>query len=1352
MENIDQLGFETFLNVLPTAAMVVRVEDGMVLLINEDGLNSLKVRRADTIGRLSPNFWVDSERHAEFLAILDNKGRAEDFTTTLRRGDGQLVNVICSTTELLMDGERVRFTVYKDVTPLVQTNQALHEQNEILRREVKKSQTALKISDDKIENLVNQTLQGILVHRDGRALFVNKTFSDLFGYSSGEILSLDQIMVLTARSDRERLIKSGVDQLKNPNAPHQFQIQALKKDGTHFPIFSRSELVEWEGRTAILTTVFDVTDEVSAKRELERMNRELEFRVAERTRELGESEARLRSAVKIAKFGHGSWSPSEEIYLHCSPEHASFFGLTPADFVGKPSKISGRLSMVHPDDEALLVPARAKLRLGQPTDIDYRIIDADGRMRWIRQASAPVLDQFGAVTEVQFVSQDTTDRKTLEEQLRDSNVTLDALVQKRTNELAASEAKFRTAALSSQFGLAVVRNNRFLFANDAWAEILGYTLEEILNHESAIDLLDAQDRRQVADLAKARANGRTDADRFEVRARRKDGTLVWLDNAEQRIDWDGEQAVLISILDITEQIAAKHEIQSANKELEQRVEERTRDLGTSEDRIKTAVKIAGIGFGTWSYTENHYTHCSPEYAAICGVDASEFIGQTRAMTDLMPDEDIELFETEIAKVARGEQIDIQHQIINGHGQIRWLRQICVPVLDVNGNVVEARFVGQDITDSKQLEETLLDSNRALETEVQARTTELAGSERKFRSLAESSQVGLAVIRDNKFLFVNQSWANIYGFELDEMMAYSAPIELVAPMDRPKIANAIAERRKQGITGPLRLELRGRRKDRSVVWLDNLRHLIDWEGAPALLISILDITERKANEAALTDSQNLVSSLLENSPFAFSIKDRDRRHLMFNAGPLNVLKQTSREMQLNDRVETFNLETETLIEAADRKVLETGVTVGIDEELHLEIDDTVVRLIKFPIQHGSGSVERIGTIAIDVTAEVEARRRLRESERVAKEIFELSIIGAAVYSRKPNRITFANTRLLEILGVTREQLMERPPRWMWTELSVLKDVTGRLRRDGSCQEFVELRKADGAPVWCMFSCKTSPNSSDEVMFWVQDLTDLHDTQIALIEAKEGAEKADRAKTDFLSAMSHELRTPLNAVLGFAQLLEADAETSLDDDQSMAVRMILSSGELLLSLINEVLDLTGIQDGNVKVDRVPVRVEVMLGECVDLITPLADSRGLSTDVDMSGFRGQEILADRVRVKQIVLNLLQNAVKYNRDDGKVTVHGGLVGQNRVRIIVSDTGNGIAEKDIAAVFNPFERLGEAQGTIEGTGIGLTIAKRLIEAMDGSIGVTSELGKGSDFWIELPAPGRMAPSAPALVEITTPF
>ena len=271
--------------------------------------------------------------------------------------------------------------------------------------------------------------------------------------------------------------------------------------------------------------------------------------------------------------------------------------------------------------------------------------------------------------------------------------------------------------------------------------------------------------------------------------------------------------------------------------------------------------------------------------------------------------------------------------------------------------------------------------------------------------------------------------------------------------------------------------------------------------------------------------------------------------------------------------------------------------------------------------------------------------------------------------------------------------------------------------------------------------------------VIDVTELKHAQEAMRSAKDEAERANAAKSEFLSRMSHELRTPLNAILGFGQLLELDELTPL---QSSSVEQILTGGRHLLDLVNEVLDIARIEAGSVQMTLESINVNEALAATLRFVQPMADQHRVRLAHREGSCRLTNVLADRQRLRQVLLNLLSNAIKYNHPQGEVRVICRRQGKDRVRIIVADTGPGLSAADIGRLFTPFQRLKAPERGITGTGIGLAISKGLVEVMGGTIGVHSSLGKGCRFYLDFPVPSAAAScpgvgTSPAEIEASEP-
>jgi PAS domain S-box-containing protein len=354
------------------------------------------------------------------------------------------------------------------------------------------------------------------------------------------------------------------------------------------------------------------------------------------------------------------------------------------------------------------------------------------------------------------------------------------------------------------------------------------------------------------------------------------------------------------------------------------------------------------------------------------------------------------------------------------------------------------------------------------------------------------------------------------------------------------------------------------------------------------------------------------------------------------------------------------------------------------------------------------------------------------------------------------ISDVNQQMMALTGCTRDEMIGAPFKNYFTDQKRAEAGIKRVLREGKLTNYeLTATGRDGTQTDVSYNATLfydRDRNLKGVFAAARDVTErkqiertLHENNVELESAKAAAEKANLAKSDFLSSMSHELRTPLNGVLGFAQLMES-ATPPPSPAQARSISQILKGGWYLLRLINEILDLAMIESGKVTISSEPMSLAEVLLDCNVLIGPQAQSRGIGL-VFPSFDEELYIHADLTRVKQVMINLLSNAIKYNRPGGVVTVRYERSGASKVRILVADSGNGLAPLQLDQLFQPFNRLGQEEGTEEGTGIGLVVTKQLVELMNGTIGVTSEPGIGTEFWVEFPIS-----AAPAFVETHEPL
>lgn len=339
--------------------------------------------------------------------------------------------------------------------------------------------------------------------------------------------------------------------------------------------------------------------------------------------------------------------------------------------------------------------------------------------------------------------------------------------------------------------------------------------------------------------------------------------------------------------------------------------------------------------------------------------------------------------------------------------------------------------------------------------------------------------------------------------------------------------------------------------------------------------------------------------------------------------------------------------------------------------------------------------------------------------------------------KTGKFIDVNEALLVPTGYTREELLSltywdiTPKDYAIREAQQLESM----QMTGSFASYKkEYIRKDGSHYPVQLNGVVICDVSGRKLIWsmVEDITERTQAEQALITARYEAERANKAKSEFLSSMSHELRTPMNAILGFSQLLELEG---LDDRHLTYVKGIKSAGIHLLALIDEVLDLAKIESGRIDLQLEWIDIYTVVEECLNLVKIQADGQDIK--LTHSEMADKVIYTDRIRFKQIILNLIHNAIKYNRKGGWVHIElKNSDNSGYLKIIVTDSGMGIAANRLTELFQPFNRLDAAGSAIEGTGIGLSLTRRVIEMMGGCIGVESEWGVGSTFWFELPARG----------------
>ena len=381
------------------------------------------------------------------------------------------------------------------------------------------------------------------------------------------------------------------------------------------------------------------------------------------------------------------------------------------------------------------------------------------------------------------------------------------------------------------------------------------------------------------------------------------------------------------------------------------------------------------------------------------------------------------------------------------------------------------------------------------------------------------------------------------------------------------------------------------------------------------------------------------------------------------------------------------------------------------------------------------------------------QRLRDQQFYTRSLIE-SNIDALITTDPSGIITDVNKQMEALTGSTRDELIGAPFKAYFTDPDRAEAGIKLVLSEKKVTNYELTACArDGKKTDVSYNATTfydRDRTLQGVFAAARDVTErkrfeqaLQETNVELENAKLNAEKANRAKSDFLSGMSHELRSPLNAILGFAQLIESTTPLPTES-QKESIEQILQAGWHLLKLINEILDLAVIESGKVFLSLEPVPLDDVLYECQAMMESQALQHGIRLTFPRSG-APRFVWADQTRLKQVIINLLSNAIKYNKEKGDVIVTCTDLGNDRIRISFRDTGDGLESEKLSQLFQPFNRLGQEARGIAGTGIGLVVTKQLTELMEGTLGVESTLGVGSVFWVEL-----RSTAAPDLIVRTT--
>ncbi|WP_428605908.1 PAS domain S-box protein [Sedimenticola sp.] len=584
-------------------------------------------------------------------------------------------------------------------------------------------------------------------------------------------------------------------------------------------------------------------------------------------------------------------------------------------------------------------------------------------------------------------------------------------------------------------------------------------------------------------------------------------------------------------------------------------------------------------------------------------------------------------------------------------------------------------------------------------------------------------------QDGRILYANQAVSALYGADRSELIGRQSP-EFFSDRD---LRWRYIQRLQDGEV--IRNEqTEFKRRDGSRLSSMLTCKLASFNKEQVVFNWIYDISDRVSAEKRLAESEQMLNTILESIPIGIGIARKE-------SGIVEYCNNRGAELFGYPDKAGFIGKSSMLVWADQRQreeYFQTFNRLGYVPEQEIQL----LKVDNYPFWALLGwesiqyrDEEHVLFWYHDISERKRMQEHLRRSEHQLRTILESAPIGVGISNKDDGTLFFCNSKAAEILHLSHREMMARKMTEFWVDVSQRDEYLRQFQEMGEVPEReIEVRRADGSQFWALLGWKSIMiQGVEQILFWIYDYDELKQTTLALEHATLKADQANRAKSIFFSNMSHELRTPMNSVIGFAQMMEADPREPLTAKQDKCVRHIIKAGRHLLGLINEILDLSRIEAGKIDFCLESVAVKDLVNDCLDLIAPLIEQHRIEVvRLDTASVADCYIKADQMRLKQVLINLLTNGVKYNAGKRQLGIGWWATANGTLRVFVADTGIGIPPERIDEIFTLYRRLNAGGDGIEGSGIGLSITRKLIEEMGGHVGVESQPDRGSVFWFEL--------------------
>jgi PAS domain S-box-containing protein len=1155
--------------------------------------------------------------------------------------------------------------------------------------ESRKAADALQASESSYRTIFEASSDAIYVLdvETGAVVDVNQAACDLNGYPREEMLALGIGGLSLSEPPYDWDNAKEIIRRAAGGEPQRLEWYTRHSSGSDVWGEVTLRRVTILGQDRVLASARDITERKRVEEELRRTNEELELRVADRTAELHRRTEEL------------------EAVFHALPD--MFFRLA-SDGTVLDHRLVSEDRLALPAERLLGRPLSDLLDEMMPGDVGDRIRGAleevnrtrelvcveyhlpfEGKARHYEARLLPLAD--GSLI---AIVRDITDRVAAETELR------------------RREEHFRRLIENAHDFVEIVSvEGRTEYISPAVQRILGYAPEELIG-TSGFLLADPRElelgRSNLREAA--RSPGRTLAGEFRVRHR--DGSIRVLETFARTLAPDSaDEGIVINARDITER-----------KQFEDALQEREQWYRSLIDKAHDLVQVLD--------TSGKTLYISPSVQHILGYAPEELIG-TSAL-DLVHPDDLASGQEALGSLASDPTTSVAGEFRLRHrdGTYRVLEsfgRFISPDVPERGIVVNAR----DTTERKQFEDALRDS------------------EARYRSLIENAHDVVTILDlEGRIIYESPQLQKVLGYDPAEMIGRRA-LDFVHPDDvhlpYAALQNILAD---PGTT--FTSEYRFRHQDGSWRYLETFgRTMVADAPEQGLVFNTRDVTERRLAQQALEEREEHFRRLIETSHDLVQTLDSHGRIVYTGPSVERLLGYTPEEITGNGAPEFIHPEDQPRVQAEIVNALSNP-----GEIIHLE----------YRVRHKNGGwrwFEAIGRTlspdtaehgmvanARDITERREVEAELKRQRSYFEQLLTSVDAGIAAWDAEgrfeyvsPNSIPDPVLREW-VIGKTLQEYCEY--RNLTPELtrSRIESVADAIATRSVTEYEETITRPDGSPLHLLRRNRPVLDGRGEVervIGYSIDITERKRTEEAVRratreaeQAREAAETANRAKSEFLSRMSHELRTPMNSILGFGQLLERSA---LPPEHRKGVGHILKAGRHLLQLINEVLEIARIEAGRQSLSLEPVHVGTVLQEAVGLVRPLAHQWRVDLDSGPWPTCGVYVQADRQRLTQVLLNVLGNAIKYNRAGGRVRVTCASEARadgHRLLLRVHDTGRGVPSDQVDQLFTPFARLGAERSDVEGTGLGLALSQRLTEAMGGTLTLESTGGEGSVFRLEL--------------------